>query len=158
LSAPQTLLAENKKIFSADKRFIDNGDDTITDTKSGLMWMKKDSYLHIGHWLNWKDSIIFVKMMNQDAFAGYIDWRMPTLEELRTLYEKDKTNSKQLGREMVIHIDPIFAPKGSGSIWSRNTNGVYNAVGMVYNNGKAFNSKRTDKARKAIRPVRNASD
>ena len=39
-------------VESADKRYLDNDDGTITDTKTGLMWMKKDSYLHSGHWLN----------------------------------------------------------------------------------------------------------
>jgi len=156
--SPQNLWAETVKTFSADKRFIDNGDETITDTKTGLMWMKKDSYLNIGHWLNWKDCIVYVKKMNQEAFAGYIDWRMPTLEELGTLYDKNKFNSKQIGHEMAIHIDPIFAPEGVGSIWSTNSNGVYNAVGFVYNSGRMFNSKRTDKARKGVRPVRTASN
>ena len=39
-------------ITSKDKRFIDNGDETITDTKTNLMWMKQDSYLRSGHWLH----------------------------------------------------------------------------------------------------------
>ena len=42
--------------WSADKRFKDNGDKTITDSKTGLMWMKEDSYLHSGHWVNWFES------------------------------------------------------------------------------------------------------
>ena len=42
--------AEAVASWSADKRFKDNGDKTITDTKTGLMWMKEDSYLHSGHW------------------------------------------------------------------------------------------------------------
>ena len=39
--------------YSSDKRFIDNGDGTISDTKTDLMWMKDDSYQHKKHWLNW---------------------------------------------------------------------------------------------------------
>ena len=30
-------------VKSDDKRFLDNDDGTITDTKTNLMWMKKDS-------------------------------------------------------------------------------------------------------------------
>ena len=44
--------AEAVTTWSADKRFKDNGDKTITDTKTSLKWMKEDSYLHSGHWVN----------------------------------------------------------------------------------------------------------
>jgi len=102
--------------WSVDKRFKDNGDKTITDTKTGLMWMKEDSYLHSGHWINWFKSIQFMKQINEEGFANQYDWQLPTVEQLTTLYEKDKTNSKVLGKGMNIHIDPIFAKEGSASL------------------------------------------
>ena len=102
--------------WSVDKRFKDNGDKTITDTKTGLMWMKEDSYLHSGHWINWIKSIQFMKQINEEGFANPYDWQLPTVEQLTTLYEKDKTNSKVLGKGMNIHIDPIFAKEGSASL------------------------------------------
>ena len=40
-------------IISTDNRYIDHGDNTITDTKTELMWIKQDSYLHTKRWLNW---------------------------------------------------------------------------------------------------------
>ena len=104
--------------WSVDKRFKDNGDKTITDTKTGLMWMKEDSYLHSGHWINWFKSIQFMKQINEEGFANQYDWQLPTVEQLTTLYEKNKTNSKVLGKGMNIHIDPIFAKEGSASLWS----------------------------------------
>ncbi len=51
-------------VESGDKRYLDNNDGTITDTKTGLMWMKKDSYLHSGHWLNWYDVHDYVQQLN----------------------------------------------------------------------------------------------
>ena len=102
--------------WSVDKRFKDNGDKTITDTKTGLMWMKEDSYLLSGHWINWFKSIQFMKQINEEGFANQYDWQLPTVEQLTTLYEKDKTNSKVLGKGMNIHIDPIFAKEGSASL------------------------------------------
>ena len=101
--------------WSVDKRFKDNGDKTITDTKTGLMWMKEDSYLHFGHWVNWFESIHFIKKINEDGFANQYDWQLPTIEQLTTLYEIDKTNSKVLGKGMNIHIDSIFSKEGSAS-------------------------------------------
>ncbi|HJN99978.1 MAG TPA: DUF1566 domain-containing protein [Nitrospinaceae bacterium] len=140
--------------FSADKRFKDNGDTTITDTKTGLMWMKEDSYLKDGHWISWFESTKYVNKMNEEGFADHYDWRAPTVKELTTLYEADKTNSRVLGKGMVIHMDPIFAKEGTASLWSVEENGNYNAFGVVLNNGKRFNSPKKTKFRKAVRAVR----
>ena len=82
----------NSHIFACDttpslnvSNVIDNGDGTITDTKTNLMWMKKDSYLHSGHWHNWPDSHNYVRQLNNEGFAQYFDWQMPTTKELKTL-------------------------------------------------------------------------
>ena len=140
--------------WSVDKRFKDNGDKTITDTKTGLMWMKEDSYLHFGHWVNWFESIHFIKKINEDGFANQYDWQLPTIEQLTTLHEMDKMNSKVLGKGMNIHIDPIFAKEGSASLWSIEENGNYNAFGVVFNTGKRFNKSKKSTFRKAVRAVR----
>jgi hypothetical protein len=139
---------------SADKRFIDNGDETITDTKTNLMWMKQDSYLRSGHWLHWFESIKYVKNLNEEQFANYMDWDLPSIEELKSLYEPEKLNSSQIGREMKIYIDPIFAKKGSGGHWSGEKNGVHSAFGLIYNNGSVFSHPKKSRARKAVRAVR----
>ncbi len=141
-------------IESNDKRFSDNGDGTITDTKTSLMWMKKDSYLHSGHWLSWPGVHDYVRQLNDEGFAQYIDWQLPTTEELKTLYEPEKVNSSQAGKEMKIHIDPIFEKNGSGSLWSAEGNGRYNALGVVFNTGAIFNSNKKSRSRKATRAVR----
>ena len=115
------LLSEQSEAvaaWSADKRFKDNGDKTITDTKTGLMWMKEDSYLYSGHWANWFESIQFIKKINKDGFANQYNWQLPTVKQLTTLYEMSKTNSKVLGKGMNIHIDSIFSKEGSASLWS----------------------------------------
>ena len=151
---PCSGIAEEKLGWSVDKRFRDNGDETITDTKTGLIWMKKDSYLHSGHWINWFESVQFIKNVNEEGFANQYDWQLPTVEQLTTLYETDKINSKVLGSGMNIHIDPIFAKEGSASLWSSEENGNYNAFGVVFNTGKRFNSSKKSKFRKATRAVR----
>ncbi len=143
-------------VVSADRRFLDNGNSTITDTRAGLMWMKQDSYLHTGHWLNWFEAFDYVKQLNEEGFAHHHDWQVPTVEELVTLYEADKINSSQVGREMNIHIDPIFAKEGSGSHWAVEPNGNYNAFGIVFNTGSRFSSPKKTRSRKAVRAVRPA--
>ena len=152
-----TLKAQANTIWSADKRFKDSGNQTILDTKTGLIWMKEDSYLQSGHWNNWFESIKLIKQMNKKGFANQYDWQIPTIKELTTIYEANKTNSKVLGSGMKIHIDPIFATEGSGNLWSIEENGYYNAFGIVLNTGKRFNSSKKSKFRKAFRAVRHSN-
>ena len=139
---------------SDDNRYLDNGDGTITDTKTNLMWMKKDSYLHSGHWQSWPEVHDYVQQLNNEGFAQYIDWQLPTTKQLKTLFEPEKINSSQAGREMKIHTDPIFEKNGSGSLWSGEENGRYNAFGVVFNTGTVFNSNKKSRSRKATRAVR----
>ena len=141
-------------VESGDNRYLDNDDGTITDTKTGLMWMKKDSYLHSGHWLNWYDVHDYVQQLNDEGFAQHNDWQLPTREELKTLYESEKINSSQVGSEMKIHTDPIFEKNGTGSLWSGEANGRYNAFGVVFNTGAVFNSNKKSRSRKATRAMR----
>ena len=141
-------------VESGDNRYLDNNDGTITDTKTGLMWMKKDSYLHSGHWLNWHEVHDYVRQLNDEGFAQHSDWQLPTREELKTLYESEKINSSQVGSEMKIHTDPIFEKNGTGSLWSGEANGRYNAFGVVFNTGAVFNSNKKSRSRKATRAVR----
>jgi len=143
-----------KKIWSQDKRFVDNGDGTLTDTKTHLMWMKQESYQRTGHWITWPKAFDYVKKINEDGFANYYDWQMPTLADLKTLYEPHKTNSQQVGREMKIHIDPIFAKDGSGIWWALEANGHFNAFGIEFNSGKRFSAPKKSIARKAVRLMR----
>ena len=146
--------AVTEKTWSQDKRFVDNGDGTITDTTTHLMWMKQDSYQRTGHWITWPKAFEYVKKANEDGFADHYDWQMPTMADLKTLFEPDKTNSKQVGREMTIHIDPIFAKEGSGIWWSQEANGHFNAFGIEFNNGNKFSAPKKSIARKVVRPMR----
>jgi len=149
--------SQNKpKIWSGDKRFVDQRNQSIADTQTGLVWMKSDSYQITGHWTNWRESFKFISALNETGFADYYDWRLPTLDELRTLYEADKINSAQVGREMVIHIDPIFTKEGSGSLWSSEINGHFNAFGIIFNTGQKFSAHKSSISRKAVRAVRTA--
>ena len=144
--------AESKP--SSNKRFIDNKDGTISDSKTGLMWIKNDSFLHSGHWINWPEAKAYVKNLNKKGYANYFDWELPTTRELKTLYDAKKINSSQVGREMKIHIDPLFGKNGSGSLWSTDENGRHNAFGVVFNTGDVFSANKYSRSRKATRGVR----
>lgn len=142
------------KALSEDKRFVADGDQTVTDTRTGLMWTKQDAYLSIKRWINWHEAYAFIDRLNAEEFGGHRDWQMPTKRQLITLYEPDKLNSSQLGHEMKIHIDPIFGKEGSGALWAMEDNGHYNAFGVVFNTGKEFSAPKDSRSRKSVRAVR----
>ena len=79
--------------------FVDNGDGTVTDRATGLMWEQKGSKREKSHYYAKKH----VKSLNKKKFAGYDDWRRPTVEELYSLLEPN--TNKQL------YINPVFATK-----------------------------------------------
>ncbi len=69
--------------------FRDNGDGTISDKATGLMWMKYDSgFFKAGEngdgKMNWKQALLFAK---KTSFAGYSDWRLPDAKELQSIVD-----------------------------------------------------------------------
>lgn len=68
------------------ERFSDNGDGTVTDHQTGLMWSKTDNQGDIP----WKEALQWVKYTFPFTIGTqYDDWRLPTLEELKSLYAKE---------------------------------------------------------------------
>ena len=94
--------------------FIDNGDETVTSKEHSLMWVKTDSMNDLKKWVNYQDSVDYVRELNGKKFAGYDDWRLPMKEEMATLYHKDLENTDQFGK--TIHISNQFAPGGGFSM------------------------------------------
>ena len=84
-------------------RFKDNGDGTVTDPDSGLVWTK-DANLP-GDTMLFHQALDYIKKMNEGKYPnfGYTDWRLPTLNELRSLI--DYTNFTRNG-----HIIPSEHP------------------------------------------------
>jgi hypothetical protein len=73
-----------------DRAYVDNGDGTITDARTGLMWEKlsDDGSIHDKDRTTYsRTDAVAVKAagLNQQAFAGYTDWRVPNVAELQTL-------------------------------------------------------------------------
>lgn len=69
-------------------RYHYNGDDTITDNQTGLMWHVLDSYLDSGDKeLNYEQSLAYVNNLNNLKIGGYSDWRFPNSEELAGIYK-----------------------------------------------------------------------
>ncbi len=59
--------------------FQDNGDGTVTDLKTGLIWQQDP-----GSKMTWEEAALGAESFN---LAGYTDWRMPTIKELYSLID-----------------------------------------------------------------------
>jgi len=68
-------------------RFIDHNNGTITDSKTGLMWAKNANIA--GRTMVWTEAY---KYCSQLDHAGYNDWRLPSLKELRSLLDRRNTD------------------------------------------------------------------
>ena len=71
--------------------FVDNGD-TVTDTVTGLNWTKNANLP--GALKTWAEALAYVAAMNSGASAnyGYTDWRLPNINELRSLLDLTMSN------------------------------------------------------------------
>ncbi len=78
--------------------FSNNGDGTITDNATDLMWMQNDN----GEGLVWEDALSYAE---NSEFAGYSDWRLPDAKELQSIV--DYTRSP--GTTNSAAIDPLFS-------------------------------------------------
>jgi len=74
--------AECISTLSEDERFIDNGDGTLTDLEQSLIWKKIPE--NIPQTFFNKQNQAYNKARTL-TFAGYDDWRLPTLDEIQTL-------------------------------------------------------------------------
>ncbi len=77
--------------------FVDNGDGTITDKATGLMWMKDDSKKG----MTWKEALVYADTFK---YAGYSDWRLPDAKELQSIVDY----SRSPGTTSSASIDPLF--------------------------------------------------
>ena len=60
--------------------FVDNGNGTISDNSTGLMWMKNDN----GTGIKWENALSYAESFE---YAGYTDWRLPNAKELQSIID-----------------------------------------------------------------------
>ena len=74
----------------SENRFVDNGDGTVNDSLTQLMWKQNDSYLDLMKFVSYTAALKYLVKQNEDSFAGYQDWRFPNKREAHSLFEIDK--------------------------------------------------------------------
>ena len=74
-----------------------NEDKVVMDYTTGLMWHHSGSETI----MNWDKAKDWIMNLNSNGYAGYQDWRLPTVEEAVSLLESSKSNE--------LFIDPVFS-------------------------------------------------
>lgn len=79
---------------SVDPRFTDNGDGTVTDNLTGLVWLKDADCFGLRNWTNaLSDANTLADGscgLADDSVAG--DWRLPNVKELQSLIDFGEYN------------------------------------------------------------------
>jgi hypothetical protein len=113
-------------------RYVDNGNGTITDSATGLMWVKADN----GSGVLWEDALSYAEGF---TYAGYSDWRLPNAKELHSILDysrsPDITNSPA--------ISPLFS-------CTQITNEAGNADYPCYWTSTTFSSETPSDGRAAV--------
>lgn len=151
-STASTLSADQIKKMLSDRGFFDKnfnnagkgiqhqyrlstrqGQQLVVDEATGLTWQQSGSPMLI----NYAAAEQYVQDLNNQRFAGYSDWRLPTLEEAMSLIEPTEKNGD-------FYVDQVFDKaqrwiwtadkRSAGVVWGvyftgGNCNGI--AVGLV---------------------------
>ncbi len=90
---------DGRPLENIENDFEDRGD-VIIDHTTRLMWQKEQ-----GEFASFKDTQKYIQEINQKGFAGYNNWRLPTIPELLSLVEPEKKPNKV---NLELYINPIF--------------------------------------------------
>lgn len=119
-------------------RFLDNGDQTITDKLTGLIWTRTANPSDRPK--NWQQALDYVKTLNNRNYLGQNDWRLPNVNELESLVIKRPDLTAWLKTQG-------FANIMADHYWTSTTYASYTAYawsismtkGLVAGTGKAEN-------------------
>ena len=90
----QTCQGSITTASAPDSRYVDNGDGTVTDTRTLLMWKQCAEGLSgagcatgTAGTYAWQQALARAQTVDGSGFAGHSDWRLPNREELWSLVE-----------------------------------------------------------------------
>ena len=108
--------------------FQSNGDETVTDNATGLMWMKNDSQTG----MEWKAALAYCEDL---SLAGHTDWRLPNAKELQSIVDYTRTPDT----DSTAAIDPTYFNSTSITneagetdwpyYWTSTTHGAWSGTG-----------------------------
>ena len=144
---------EYQKGVLAAPRFMDNGDGTVTDTVTGLIWLKNANCFG---YTNWSSALSTVAGLANGACdladgssAG--EWRLPNINELQSVIDFGQYNrALPLGH-------PFYGMVPTGKYWTSTTNNNYHesAWSVYHDTGEIRSTGKTGSGLLYIWPVKN---
>ncbi|NIP99578.1 MAG: DUF1566 domain-containing protein [Nitrospinaceae bacterium] len=114
-----------------EERYVDHRNGTVSDLQTGLMWKKDDSYLDLDKWVSWAEGKTYVKELNNEEFAGYTDWKMPTRKEAQTIHDPGHPVTDKYGD--TLFLVPCL-PAGAGqTTWTKTLHKTDNSLAIRFN-------------------------
>jgi len=113
--------------------FVDNGDGTVSDYATGLLWQKADD----GKGRDWEESLAYAENLE---LAIYSDWRLPNAKELQSIvdYSRSSQTTNSPAINPIFETTEINDPDGNAGqypfFWTSTTHldGVNPYSGAVY--------------------------
>lgn len=102
-------------------RFISGGEHTVIDTETRLMWTRTDTMNDMEKWVNYQESADYARGFREKKFVGFDNWRLPTREEMSSLYNESYSIKDKFEKD--IHICECFSPGGGFSMISQIVSG-----------------------------------
>ena len=96
-------------VATATGGYADNGDGTVTDTSTGLMWQQQAG----SSTQTWEQALAYCEGLN---LGGHTDWRLPTIKELRSLVDYSRYNPA---------INTTYFPNAAASWYWSSTTGAH---------------------------------
>ncbi len=134
-----------------DYDYTDNGDGTVTDNFTGLIWPEEGAGpgCSDGDFIRtWTDAIGWAEGL---TFAGYSDWRLPNIHELFSLIVLDGSNPNPL-------IDQTYFPDTRENFYWSSTTCPYDTeqalVPLFANTGMVYALPKSSSAAINVRAVR----
>jgi TolB-like protein len=114
---PRSTIPGPKEI-GRDGRFIAYDNGTVLDTGTNLMWTSQDN----GRNISWAEAENYCVNYRE---GGYMDWRIPTQEELARLYDAGKTYKTNCG--INAHLTGLIRLTCT-ALWASETRGSESAI------------------------------
>jgi hypothetical protein len=123
-----------------NSNFVNNGNGTVTDTRTGLMWQQDES-----NDIAWEAALSYCEV---STLGNHSDWRLPNIKELESLTDDTRYNPS---------IDTTFFPNAQLFFWSSTTEPSFSrdaAWGLNFNAGFVYNSHKSISHYSHVRCVR----